>query len=397
MSTKRTNFPNVSGAIALAFAFGLSACSKTAESKPEHADSTAATASPLLLGPQDVVTAELVAGGSSVTLSGPLTPKEQVTLRAQVSGTVANLRVDRGSAVRRGQVLATIRAAGVQSQAAGARAGVAAAQAGLAVARQRLDAANTLRQAGAMSEIDYRSAQATYESAQAQVAAARAQAASAGEAAGYMTIVSPINGIVSDRKVQDGEAVDPGGVLLTVVNSGVLELSGQIAVTDAARVRVGQAVVFSLDAYPNETFRGRVARIDPLADAGTRQVGVYVELANPTGRVIGGTYARGSISTGGSVSASQVVIPATALRDADAQGANAHVLVVQSGRVAKRLVTLGNRDDATGTIAIRSGLAAGEKVIATSGSELKPGTAVTIAAEAAGARPAPASGATRKE
>jgi RND family efflux transporter MFP subunit len=352
---------------------------------------------PLLLGPQDVFTAELVAGGGSVTLSGPLTPKEQVTLRAQVSGTVANLRVDRGSAVRRGQVLATIRAAGVRSQAAGARAAVAAAQAGLAVARQRLDAANTLLQAGAMAEIDHRSAQAAYESAQAQVAAARAQAASAGEAAGYMTIVAPINGVVSDRKVQDGEAVDPGGELLTIVNGGVLELSGQIAVSDAARVRVGQSVVFSLDAYPEETFRGRVARIDPLADAGTRQVGVYVELANPTGRVIGGTYARGSIGTGAGVSASQVVIPTTAVRDADVQGAGTHVLVVQAGRIAKRLVTLGSRNDATGTVAIRSGLEAGEKVIATSSTGLEPGTPVTIASEPVGARTAPMSGATRKE
>ena len=389
--------PRLRGAIALVLALGLSACSGTAESKPEHAGSTAAAPTPLLLGQQDVFTAELVAGGGSVTLSGPLTPKEQVTLRAQVSGTVANLRVDRGSTVRRGQVLATIRAAGVQSQAAGARAGVAAAQAGLAVARQRLDAANTLRQAGAMSDIDHRSAQAAFESAQAQVAAARAQAASAGEAAGYMTIVAPINGVVSDRKVQDGEAVDPGGELLTVVNSGVLELSGQIAVSDAARVRVGQPVVFSLDAYPSETFRGRVARIDPLADAGTRQVGVYVELANPTGRVIGGTYARGSINTGAGVATSQVVIPATAVRDADVQGAGAHVLVVQSGRVAKRLVTLGSRNGATGTVAILSGLEAGEKVIATSGSALKLGTAVTIAVDAGNPGRAPMSGATRKE
>jgi membrane fusion protein (multidrug efflux system) len=398
--TKRTDVqilsPRRQRAIALALALGLGACSGTAESKPEHADSTGAAA-PLRLGPQDVFTAASVTGGSSVTLSGPLHPKEQVTLRAQVSGTVANLRVDRGSAVRRGQVLATIRAAGVQSQAAGARAGVAAAQAGLAVARQRLDAANTLQQAGAMSEIDHRSAQAAYESAQAQVAAARAQAASAGEAAGYMTIVAPINGVVSDRKVQDGESVDPGGELLTVVNSGVLELSGQIAVTDAARVRVGQPVVFSLDAYPNETFRGRVARIDPLADAGTRQVGVYVELANATGRVIGGTYARGSIGMGAGASTKQVVIPATAVHDADAPGASAFVLVVQSGRIAKRLVTLGSRNAATGTIVVLSGLEAGEQVIATSSTELKPGTPVTMASEPAGARPAPMSGATRKE
>jgi RND family efflux transporter MFP subunit len=266
------------------------------------------------------------------------------------------------------------------------------------VARQRLDAANVLRQGGAMSDLDHRSAQAAYESAQAQVAAARAQATSAGEAAGYMTIVAPLNGVVSNRTVQEGEPVKVGDELLTVVNGSTLELSGQIAVTDAAYVRVGQPVVFSLDAYPSETFRGRVARIDPIADAGTRQVGVYVELPNPMGRIIGGQYARGSIGrSAAAASTRQVVIPATAVHDADAQGASAYVLVVQGGRIAKRLVTLGGRNNATGAIVVLSGLESGEQVIATSSARLEPGTTVTIAAETAGAAPAPTSGATRKE
>jgi RND family efflux transporter MFP subunit len=382
---------------ALALVLGASACSRSAESKPEQVNGPASAGPALVLGQQDVATAQRVASRGSITLSGPLSPKEVVVVRAQVAGTITNLRVDRGTAVRRGQLLATVRAAGVQSQAAGARAGVAAAQANLAVAQQRLDAANTLRQAGAMSDIDHRSAQAAYESAQAQVAAARAQAASAGEAAGYMTIVAPINGVVSNRKVQDGEAVKTGDELLTVVNGSTLELSGQIAVTDAARVRVGQPVTFTLDAYPNETFRGRVARIDPIADPGTRQVGVYVELPNATGRIIGGQYARGSIGTGAGAAVSQVVIPATAVHEAEAPGTDAYVLAVQGGRIAKRLVMLGGRDEAAGTVTVLSGIEAGEQVIATAAADLKPGTAVTIAAEAAAVRSVPMSGATRKE
>ena len=89
-------------------------------------------------GAQDLTVAQMADVSSAITLSGPLQPKEQVTLRAQVPGTVADLRVDRGSNVVRGQRLATIRAAGLQSQAAGARSGVAAGPA--AVARRRLRA-----------------------------------------------------------------------------------------------------------------------------------------------------------------------------------------------------------------------------------------------------------------
>jgi RND family efflux transporter MFP subunit len=383
-------------ALALALVVG---CGTDDDATTDTAAATAAAPSsgPVVLGPQDLVTAQLAEIGSSLTLSGSLEPKQRVALRAQVPGTVQSLRVDRGSRVRRGQVLATIRAVGVQSQAAGARAGVAAANANLAVARQRLEAARTLRQAGAMSEIDFRSAQAAFESAEAQLAAARAQAASAGEAAGFTTIVSPIDGVVSERRVDQGEAVNPGAELLTVVDSRTLELRAQIGVADAGRVRVGQTVEFTIDAMPGERFRGRVARIDPTADPGTRQVNVYVELANPTGRIIGGQFARGSIAT---ASTQAVVVPTTAVQGATQNATSGTVLVVVNGRIARRAVTLGARDDATGRVAVLDGLAAGERVVATPSASLTEGTPVTIAtddARAPASAPAGASAGARAQ
>ena len=364
----------------------LAACSKgdAAGGDSATADSAAAgAASAMVLGPQDVATAREGDAGAGITLSGPLEPKERVTIRAQVPGTVRNLRVDRGSAVARGQRLATIQAVGVQSQAAGARANVAAAEANLAVARQRRDAARTLRAAGAMSEIDLRTAVAQYEAAEAQLAAARAQSASSGEAAGFTTIESPIAGVVADRMVDDGEAVNPGAELLTIVNSRTLELAGQVGVADAGRVRAGQVVTFTLDAFPAEEFRGRVARVDPTADPGTRQVGVYVELANPTGRIVGGQFARGRIATG-SQAIRGILIPATAVQGAtSAEATTGTVFVVQNGRLARRAVTLGARDASTGMVVVLDGLRAGEQVIVVPSPEVKEGTPVTLPSDAA--------------
>lgn len=336
---------------------------------------------PLFLGPSDVAIARLADIGSAVVISGPLEPAQVVNVRAQASGTVTGLRVDRGTSVRAGQVMAVIEAAGIRSQAAGARAGVAAARANLAVAEQRLEAARTLRQAGAMSEIDYRTAVAGHEAAQAQLAAAQAQAATAGEAAARTAITAPITGVVSERYVQGGEAVNPGTSLFTVVNASVLELAGQVGVAVAARVQVGQPVVFTLDAYPGREFRGRVARIDPTADAGTRQVGVYVHLANPGRGIVGGQYARGRIVTHRS---QQVVVPETAIRDA---GASPSVLVVRGDRVERRPVTLGDRDDSSGLIAVLSGVQAGETVLVSASADIPEGTRVTVAADSAATSP----------
>lgn len=382
-------------AFALPALAALGACSSDGEAKdggdgtaPAAAAVDSGAAAALVLGPQDVATAREGDVGASLTVSGPLEPKERVTLRAQVAGTVTDLRVDRGTPVTRGQRLARIQAAGVQSQAAGARAQVAAAQANVAVAEQRLTAARRLITAGAISDVDLRSAVAQHEAAVAQLAAARAQAASSSEAAGFTIIAAPINGVVSARQVETGEAVRVGDELLTVVNSRTLELAGQVGVADAGRVRVGQAVTFTLDAFPNEEFRGRVARVDPVADPGTRQVGVYVEMANAGGRIVGGQFARGRIATGGAQAVRGVLIPATAVQGAGAGATQGSVLVVDGGRLVRRAVTLGTRDESTGLVVALSGVRAGEQVVVVPSPDVKEGTPVTIAADRGASVPA---------
>ena len=350
----------------------------------ETAQGAVAEPQPVVLGAADVATARLASLQTGPTLTGSLQPADVVELKAQIAGTISDLRVDRGSSVREGQVLARIEAAGIRSQAAGARAAVAAAQANLAVARQQLEAARTLQAAGAMSEIDLRSAEAGYEAAEAQLAAARAQAASAGEAAGHATVRSPITGVVSARDIEEGESVSPGTELLTVVNSSRLELAGQVPVQQAAQVRVGQPVRFTLDAYPGRDFRGTVARMDPTADPSTRQVGIYVQMPNPGREIIGGQFARGRVLGD---TRETVVVPESAVRQ---EGQERYVFVIENGRIARRTVVVVGRDDATGEVGITSGVQAGEQVVSAAGATIAPGTAVTVAADAAPSAPADA-------
>ena len=379
-----TNRSNIS--IALAALLVLAACGGGGEADAKTATKGNSDARPaLVLGARDVAVARAGdAAGGGVTVSGSLDPKEVVTLKAQVGGTIRTVHVDRGTPVRRGQLLVSIQAAGVQSQAAGARAGVASAEAQLALAKQRLDAARTLREAGAMSQIDYQTAVSQHAAAEAQLAAARAQETSAGEAAGYTRVVSPIDGVVSDRRVEGGEPIRVGDDLLTVVNARTLELAGQIGVAEAARVRVGQAVTFSIDALPNEELRGRVARVDPTADPGTRQVGVYVELPNPNGRIIGGQFARGRITTAGAGPVTTaVLVPETAVRRDSSGAASGHVFAIENGRLVRRAVTLGARDEGAGTVAVLSGVRAGEQVIAALTADIAEGVQVTVAADSA--------------
>jgi RND family efflux transporter MFP subunit len=357
----------VLGAVALA---GLAACGK-GESKSAAAESSADEG--VVLGAQDVAEARVEEVGGAISLTGSLQPYRRVEILAQVPGTITGVRFDRGQRVSAGTALGSIEADGIRSQAAGAQAAVAAAEAGFAQATRQLESARTLHEAGAMSDLDFRGAETAFEAARAQLAAAKAQAASTGEAARRATVTAPITGVVSERMVESGEAVNPGQKLFVVVNSEHLELAGQIPVEVAGTIKVGQPVSFELQARPGEEYNGTVARIDPVADAGTRQVGVYVRLPNPGTRIIGGQFATGRIQSGEKKQG--IVIPAAALRE---QSGESYVLVVAGSQLERRPVKVGARDEARGVVAILSGLEAGEKVLASPGATLPAGTRVRL-------------------
>ncbi len=171
----------------------------TAACGGEEAAPDAAAESPTIaLAPQDIATARTADVATGVLLSGTLEPAERVAVPAQVAGTVGSVSVDRGTPVRRGQVLAVIAAAGVRAAA------LDAARANLEVAQRQRDASRPLYEGGAISELEYRRAEAAVNAAQAQVASARAQSAGAGGEASRATSTAPIAGAISDRSVESG-------------------------------------------------------------------------------------------------------------------------------------------------------------------------------------------------
>jgi RND family efflux transporter MFP subunit len=180
--------------------------------------------------------------------------------------------------------------------------------------------------------------------------------------------------------VSQGEVVNPGDPLVTIVNTALLELAGQVPVQSAARVQRGQRVEFTVDAYPGQVFDGVVARVDPTADPATRQVGVYLRLPNPGNRIVGGVFATGRVVS--SIADSVLAVPAAAVRT---ENSGTYVWLIENDRLTRRPVVTGAREDATGLVEIVSGLSAGDRVLAAPGA-VQEGTPVRItnAAPAAG-------------
>jgi RND family efflux transporter MFP subunit len=332
----------------------------------------------------DVVEVRVVPITDAVAVSGPLEPIQTLPLKSQIAAIVHSIHVDRGSHVRRGETLVVLEADGLRGLAAGARAAVAAAGANLALATQRQEAARRMHESGGLSDYDLKSTEAARQVAEAQAAAARAQLASTMENEARATIVSPFDGIVSDRAVEQGEAVKDGALLLTVVDTRTLKLRAQVGVDEAMRVRPGAEVVFTLDAVRGETFHGIVARIDPRADPATRQVGITSELPNGDGRIVAGQFAHGRVLMG--APAPMVAVPLTAVADS---AGHARVFLVHDGRLTIREISLGPRDDEQGLVGVRAGLQAGDQVLAVAVVGAADGLSVTMARDTAAGRAAP--------
>lgn len=352
-------------------------CSEAGSAEPEQAETPAARA--VLLGTRDVATVTRGTLEEGITLTGTLEPYRRVDVKAQLPGTLSRLNADRGERVTEGEVLAVIDAEGVRSQAASAEAGVASAQAALALAERQLESARTLYEAGALSQIEFEQAKTGYEAAKAQLSAAQSAATGATEQASRTTVRSPLDGVVSNRLVEAGEVVNPGQTLYTVVNTSQLELKGEVPVSQAVHLKVGQEVVFSIDAFPGQTFRGAVARIEPTADPGTRKIGVYLRMANPGG-LVGGLFATGRVLSGAVEDA--LLVPIAALRGSPG---SEYVYVVENDQIVRRSVSVTGRDNARGVAGVQGTIDEGDVVLVSPGGGVEEGMAVRLASQTSAA------------
>jgi len=220
-----------------------------------------------------------------------------VLVGTQVSGTIKTLYVDFNSPVKKGQLLAQIDPATFNAQVEQARANLLAAQANvnkaeatLADAKRNFERNKTLFASDFIARSDLDTAQTNFETAAAQVAAARAQAAQAGAALDfaetnlrYTRIVSPVNGTVISRNVDVGQTVAASfqtPTLFTIAQDlKRMQIDTNVDEADIGRIREGQPVTFTVDAYPDMTFKGRVAVVRN-APVTVQNVVTYIVVVN---------------------------------------------------------------------------------------------------------------------
>ena len=352
-----------------AILLSATACKKTD-------DASAATAKPetMLVGPENVTVVKSEQIRTGPAISGSLMPEHQATIRAEMSGAVLQTYAEAGQPVRKGQALAQIDASVLRDQALSARSAVTTAQSSYENARRDLSRTETLEKAGAIAEREVERSRNALLGTQGQLNNARAQLANVQKMLDKASVQSPFTGIVSQRQVNAGDVVSPGGALFTVMDPGSMQLEASLPAAQLSMVRLGMPIEFKVNGYPNRTFTGRITRINPSADPSTLQVKIAASIPNAGNTLVGGLFAEGRVAT------ETKTAPTVSLAAVDETGLRPTVVRLRNGKIEKVEVGLGIRDAAAETVEITSGLTPGDTVLLGAARGISPGTPVKVSA-----------------
>lgn len=230
----------------------------------------------------------------TVTATGTLSAVTTVQVGSQISGTIAALFADFNSEVKKGQVIAVIDTTFLQTQVEDAEANLERATAQVNQTRRELSRIEELFKKNLVSQADHDAAMTNYESALAQQKAAKAALNRARINLKYATIRAPIDGVVISRNVDVGQTVAASlqAPTLFVIANDLTKMQVQASVDEAdiGKIQVGQEVTFTVDAYPEQQFRGKVAqvRLQPNVVQNVVNYTVIVEVPNPEQKLMPG-------------------------------------------------------------------------------------------------------------
>ena len=370
MSTQFTNACRAGAAVVIACSLlSLGACSKGTDDTPEEAEAVA-----LLVSPEDLVTVSNSALASGPSITGSVEAERRADLRAEVSAVVLSVLKENGDPVRRGDLLVRLDPNAIRDSLTAAEASVRAASQAFEQAERQYQRMVKLRETGMVAMQQLEDAETQRNNAQSERAAARTREVTARQQLERTEVRAPFDGIVSDRKVSAGDTASVGKELMQIIDPTSLRFEGRVSADSIGEVAAGQRVSFRIQGFADTDVAGTVTRVNPAANATTRQVEVLVRFDDPKQQPgVTGLYAEGRVETR---SAKTLTVPAASVVR---EGDSVFAWRVRNGTVQKVKLDLGVRDARTGQYVVNGGLAAGDSVLRHPGSSLKDGQPARLA------------------
>jgi HlyD family secretion protein len=324
---------------------------------------------------------------------GNLVGDQTVSVVPKTAGRLEEITVKLGDRVTRGQRIARIEDQEIREQVKQAEAAFEVAkatirqrEADLDLARTNVERSRNLFQRQLLPQQTLDDAEAKYQSAQAALDLARAQNNQSQARLDELRInlenaliTSPVNGFVARRAADPGAFVSANAPIVDVVDIQRVRLIANIIEKDLRQIGVGDMARVEVDAFPGESFMGRIARISPVLDPATRTAPIEVEIPNDQYRLKPGMYARVGIVTESHPNA--LVVPANALVDASGtRGVYLAVNNVAQFRPVKVGIEGNERTE------ILDGVSEGDRVVTTGAAGLRNGDPIILAGGGEGGR-----------
>ena len=295
--TKRAKIWWLVGLLVVAVAGGGGAVIASRTSGPPADAAKKGERPPLEFAQADVVKVQPKRLAVELTVPGSVLAVSQATVRAKLSAEVKRVLVREGDRVAVGQAVAEFDTAQLRAQLAERTATLESARAQLATTERTRQANAQLVKQNFISQNAFDTADTAYQAQLAAVAAARAQLEQTQIQMNDAVVRAPIAGMVAKRHVQPGEKVGFDAPLLAIVDLSQLEVQAQVPVSDVPQIRKGMPAQVEIEGIGGRHFAGRVDRINPSTETGTRTINIYVSLPNEESLLKAGMFARVVLTT----------------------------------------------------------------------------------------------------
>lgn len=364
---------------ALAIGVGLRV-SKRAAAETRGAGAQAVT---LEFAAADLAFVEPAALTRWLPLSGTLQPVDQTTVKSKVSGEIRQVTVREGQAVKAGQVIVRFDTADLEAKLTDRVGALEASRAQLALAEKTRAQNQLLLKQNFISQTAYDSAESNLSVTQGTLKSIEAQAQLAKNALRDAVVAAPLSGTVAKRHVQPGEKVSFDAPLVTIVDLTEMELQAMVPANDTPTLAVGMKVALAIDGFGDRRFTGTIERINPTTEAGTRAILVFIHIPNPDAALRGGMFGTGRVTL--AAGAPVPTLPAVAIRT---EAGQTFVWTIENGKLTRRIVTVGRRDDSAGRVEIKNALPPAVPILAAPFDNLKVGAPALVRAVASPKTPA---------
>jgi len=343
---------------------------------------------PVAVEAAQVQTRDLIEG---IEVVGSLTPRFEARLKAEYSGIVTEIYVTEWVRVKKGTPLAKLDTREIEAIVQKAQAAVEVGKANLLQAEvggnraeRELTRAQNLKESGLITQQLLDDVRTEKAASVARIAAAQAQALAAEKDLNQArtrlakaVIQSPLDGVVASRNINIGDLVgEPGTtrILFQIIDNRLLDLTVTVPSIDMGRLKIGQPLTFTADAFPGRPFSGKIKFINSTVNEADRSVKVIAEIPNSPEILKAGMFVKGRIITGQRRGVPQ--IPRSALLSWDVGAKKGEVFSVQKDQAQRKTIQTGSVSG--DWVEVVSGIQSGEPVITRGGFNVKNGDPVKI-------------------